>query len=104
MISVCVDEPIQPIDPAAWVSHSAAMSGSFPVYPGSASMSSMTSSTSVTETECELQIGGSSGMVSALFLFYMVCVLTLSSLFSVSRSPTSVPLQSVHTHRSGICS
>ncbi|XP_077324172.1 segment polarity protein dishevelled homolog DVL-2, partial [Lithobates pipiens] len=45
------NEPIQPIDPAAWVSHSAAMSGSFPVYPGSASMSSMTSSTSVTETE-----------------------------------------------------
>ncbi|CAI9535332.1 unnamed protein product [Staurois parvus] len=45
------NEPIQPIDPAAWVSHSAAMSGSYPVYPGSASMSSMTSSTSVTETE-----------------------------------------------------
>ncbi|XP_068129909.1 segment polarity protein dishevelled homolog DVL-2 [Hyperolius riggenbachi] len=45
------NEPIQPIDPAAWVSHSAALSGSFPVYPGSASMSSMTSSTSVTETE-----------------------------------------------------
>ncbi|KAM8974392.1 segment polarity protein dishevelled homolog DVL-2 isoform 2-T2 [Pelodytes ibericus] len=45
------NEPIQPIDPAAWVSHSAALSGSFPVFPGSASMSSMTSSTSVTETE-----------------------------------------------------
>ncbi|CAO2643879.1 Segment polarity protein dishevelled homolog DVL-2 [Lemmus lemmus] len=28
------NEPIQPIDPAAWVSHSAALTGTFPAYPG----------------------------------------------------------------------
>uniref|UniRef100_A0A8C5WKU2 Dishevelled segment polarity protein 2 n=1 Tax=Leptobrachium leishanense TaxID=445787 RepID=A0A8C5WKU2_9ANUR len=48
------NEPIQPIDPAAWVTHSTALSSAFPVYPGSASMSSMTSSTSVTETELSM--------------------------------------------------
>ncbi|XP_078526744.1 segment polarity protein dishevelled homolog DVL-2 [Lissotriton helveticus] len=45
------NEPIQPIDPAAWVSHSAALTGAFPIYPGSSSMSTITSSSSVTETE-----------------------------------------------------
>nr|XP_033780539.1 segment polarity protein dishevelled homolog DVL-2 [Geotrypetes seraphini] len=45
------NEPIQPIDPAAWVSHSAALTGAFPVYPGSSSLSTITSSGSVTETE-----------------------------------------------------
>uniref|UniRef100_A0A8C0E4J8 DEP domain-containing protein n=1 Tax=Balaenoptera musculus TaxID=9771 RepID=A0A8C0E4J8_BALMU len=29
------NEPIQPIDPAAWVSHSAALTGTFPAYPAS---------------------------------------------------------------------
>uniref|UniRef100_A0AAR2K5Q7 Dishevelled segment polarity protein 2 n=1 Tax=Pygocentrus nattereri TaxID=42514 RepID=A0AAR2K5Q7_PYGNA len=41
------NEPIRPIDPAAWVSHSAALTGAFPPYPGS----TITSSSSVTETE-----------------------------------------------------
>ncbi|KAL7982985.1 hypothetical protein Chor_013591 [Crotalus horridus] len=45
------NEPIQPIDPAAWVSHSAALTGAFVPYPGSSSMSTITSGTSVTETE-----------------------------------------------------
>ncbi|XP_042328914.1 segment polarity protein dishevelled homolog DVL-2 isoform X2 [Sceloporus undulatus] len=45
------NEPIQPIDPAAWVSHSAALTGAFAAYPGSSSMSTITSGTSVTETE-----------------------------------------------------
>ncbi|XP_015275794.1 PREDICTED: segment polarity protein dishevelled homolog DVL-2 [Gekko japonicus] len=47
------NEPIQPIDPAAWVSHSAALTGAFAAYPGSSSMSTITSGTSVTETERE---------------------------------------------------
>lgn len=41
------DEPIRPIDPAAWVTHSVAMTGAYPPYPGS----TITSSSSVTETE-----------------------------------------------------
>uniref|UniRef100_A0ABI7XJD5 Dishevelled segment polarity protein 2 n=1 Tax=Felis catus TaxID=9685 RepID=A0ABI7XJD5_FELCA len=41
------NEPIQPIDPAAWVSHSAALTGTFPAYPGSSSMSTMTSGSSL---------------------------------------------------------
>ncbi|KAH0511404.1 Segment polarity protein dishevelled-like protein DVL-2 [Microtus ochrogaster] len=41
------NEPIQPIDPAAWVSHSAALTGTFPAYPGSSSMSTITSSSSL---------------------------------------------------------
>lgn len=45
------DEPIQPIDPAAWVSHSAALTGTFPAYPGSSSMSTMTSGSSLPEGE-----------------------------------------------------
>lgn len=45
------DEPIQPIDPAAWVSHSAALTGTFPTYPGSSSMSTMTSGSSLPEGE-----------------------------------------------------
>uniref|UniRef100_A0A670Z4B1 Dishevelled segment polarity protein 2 n=1 Tax=Pseudonaja textilis TaxID=8673 RepID=A0A670Z4B1_PSETE len=45
------NEPIQPIDPAAWVSHSAALTGAFAPYLGSSSMSTITSGTSVTETE-----------------------------------------------------
>uniref|UniRef100_A0A452H046 Dishevelled segment polarity protein 2 n=1 Tax=Gopherus agassizii TaxID=38772 RepID=A0A452H046_9SAUR len=44
------DEPIQPIDPAAWVSHSAALTGAFAAYPGSSSMSTITSGSSVAET------------------------------------------------------
>lgn len=47
------DEPIRPIDPAAWVSHSVAMTGAYPPYPGSSSLSTITSSSSVTETERE---------------------------------------------------
>lgn len=45
------DEPIQPIDPAAWVSHSAALTGTFPAYLGSSSMSTMTSGSSLPEGE-----------------------------------------------------
>uniref|UniRef100_A0A8C5ETU4 Segment polarity protein dishevelled homolog DVL-2-like n=1 Tax=Gouania willdenowi TaxID=441366 RepID=A0A8C5ETU4_GOUWI len=45
------NEPIRPIDPAAWVSHSVAMTGPYPPYPGSSSLSTITSSSSVTETE-----------------------------------------------------
>ncbi|KAM4564183.1 segment polarity protein dishevelled homolog DVL-2 isoform 1-T1 [Fundulus diaphanus] len=45
------DEPIRPIDPAAWVSHSVAMTGAYPPFPGSSSLSTITSSSSVTETE-----------------------------------------------------
>ncbi|KTG43618.1 hypothetical protein cypCar_00002400 [Cyprinus carpio] len=41
------NEPIQPIDPAAWVNHSVALTGVFPSYPSS----TITSSSSVTETE-----------------------------------------------------
>ncbi|KAM8999488.1 segment polarity protein dishevelled homolog DVL-2 [Sarcophilus harrisii] len=41
------NEPIQPIDPAAWVSHSAALTGAFPTYPGSSSMSTITSGSSL---------------------------------------------------------
>ncbi|XP_066578618.1 segment polarity protein dishevelled homolog DVL-2 [Amia ocellicauda] len=45
------NEPIRPIDPAAWVSHSVALTGAYPPYPGSSSLSTITSSGSVTETE-----------------------------------------------------
>uniref|UniRef100_A0A3B4H9C0 Segment polarity protein dishevelled homolog DVL-2-like n=1 Tax=Pundamilia nyererei TaxID=303518 RepID=A0A3B4H9C0_9CICH len=45
------NEPVRPIDPAAWVSHSVAMTGAYPPYPGSSSLSTITSSSSVTETE-----------------------------------------------------
>src|SRR4029434_6118562 len=47
------DEPIRPIDPAAWISHSAALTGAYIAYPGSSSLSTITSSSSVTETERE---------------------------------------------------
>uniref|UniRef100_A0A8C2ZFN8 Dishevelled segment polarity protein 2 n=1 Tax=Cyclopterus lumpus TaxID=8103 RepID=A0A8C2ZFN8_CYCLU len=47
------NEPIRPIDPAAWVSHSVAMTGVYPPFPGSSSLSTITSSSSVTETERE---------------------------------------------------
>uniref|UniRef100_A0A8C9YVC6 Dishevelled segment polarity protein 2 n=1 Tax=Sander lucioperca TaxID=283035 RepID=A0A8C9YVC6_SANLU len=47
------NEPIRPIDPAAWVSHSVAMTGVYPAFPGSSSLSTITSSSSVTETERE---------------------------------------------------
>ncbi|KAJ8271144.1 hypothetical protein GJAV_G00123250 [Gymnothorax javanicus] len=39
-------EPIRPIDPAAWVSHTAAMTGAYPVYGVSPSMSTITSTSS----------------------------------------------------------
>uniref|UniRef100_A0A8C1VP46 Dishevelled segment polarity protein 3b n=1 Tax=Cyprinus carpio TaxID=7962 RepID=A0A8C1VP46_CYPCA len=39
-------EPIRPIDPAAWVSHTAAMTGAYPVYGMSPSMSTITSTSS----------------------------------------------------------
>uniref|UniRef100_A0A4W5KGY2 Dishevelled segment polarity protein 3 n=1 Tax=Hucho hucho TaxID=62062 RepID=A0A4W5KGY2_9TELE len=39
-------EPIRPIDPAAWVSHTAAMTGAYPVYGMSPSMSIITSTSS----------------------------------------------------------
>ncbi|XP_031441385.2 segment polarity protein dishevelled homolog DVL-2, partial [Clupea harengus] len=45
------NEPIRPIDPAAWISHSAALTGAYIAYPGSSSLSTITSSSSVTETE-----------------------------------------------------
>lgn len=51
--STCADEPVRPIDPAAWVSHSVAMTGAYPPFPGSSSLSTITSSSSVTETERE---------------------------------------------------
>ncbi|CAH2272345.1 segment polarity dishevelled homolog DVL-2 [Pelobates cultripes] len=76
------NEPIQPIDPAAWVSHSAALSGSFPVYPGSASMSSMTSSTSVTETEL-------SHALPPVSLFSLSIHTDLASVVKVMASPES---------------
>uniref|UniRef100_A0A8C4EGL4 Segment polarity protein dishevelled homolog DVL-3 n=1 Tax=Dicentrarchus labrax TaxID=13489 RepID=A0A8C4EGL4_DICLA len=49
-------EPIRPIDPAAWVSHTAAMTGVYPAYGMSPSMSTVTStsssiSSSIPETE-----------------------------------------------------
>lgn len=53
LFSPCLDEPIRPIDPAAWVSHSVAMTGAYPPFPGSSSLSTITSSSSVTETERE---------------------------------------------------
>uniref|UniRef100_A0A668A2J7 Dishevelled segment polarity protein 3a n=1 Tax=Myripristis murdjan TaxID=586833 RepID=A0A668A2J7_9TELE len=51
-------EPIRPIDPAAWVSHTAAMTGVYPAYGMSPSMSTVTStsssiSSSIPETERE---------------------------------------------------
>lgn len=51
-------EPIRPIDPAAWVSHTAAMTGVYPAYGMSPSMSTVTSTSSsigssVPETERE---------------------------------------------------
>uniref|UniRef100_A0AAX7VWD1 Dishevelled segment polarity protein 3a n=1 Tax=Astatotilapia calliptera TaxID=8154 RepID=A0AAX7VWD1_ASTCA len=51
-------EPIRPIDPAAWVSHTAAMTGVYPPYGMSPSMSTVTStsssiSSSIPETERE---------------------------------------------------
>ncbi|XP_041440959.1 segment polarity protein dishevelled homolog DVL-2 isoform X1 [Xenopus laevis] len=76
------NEPIHPIDPAAWVSHSAALSGSFPVYPGSASMSSMTSSTSVTETEL-------SHALPPVSLFSLSVHTDLASVVKVMASPES---------------
>ncbi|KAL0970291.1 hypothetical protein UPYG_G00239950 [Umbra pygmaea] len=45
------NEPIRPIDPAAWVSHSVALTGTYPPYTGSSALSTITSSSSVTETE-----------------------------------------------------
>lgn len=53
VLSASADEPVRPIDPAAWVSHSVAMTGAYPPFPGSSSLSTITSSSSVTETERE---------------------------------------------------
>uniref|UniRef100_A0A8C8JE84 Dishevelled segment polarity protein 3b n=1 Tax=Oncorhynchus tshawytscha TaxID=74940 RepID=A0A8C8JE84_ONCTS len=39
-------EPIRPIDPAAWVSHTAAMTGAYPVYGMSPSLTTITSTSS----------------------------------------------------------
>ncbi|XP_071215823.1 segment polarity protein dishevelled homolog DVL-3-like isoform X1 [Salvelinus alpinus] len=39
-------EPIRPIDPAAWVSHTTAMTGAYPVYGMSPSMTTITSTSS----------------------------------------------------------
>ncbi|CAJ0965343.1 unnamed protein product [Ranitomeya imitator] len=41
-----ISEPIRPIDPAAWVSHTAAMTGTYPAYGMSPSMSTITSTSS----------------------------------------------------------
>ncbi|XP_067113478.1 segment polarity protein dishevelled homolog DVL-2-like [Osmerus mordax] len=45
------NEPIRPIDPGVWVSHSVGMAGTYAPYPGSSSLSTITSNSSVTETE-----------------------------------------------------
>ncbi|KAI2653874.1 hypothetical protein H4Q32_014236 [Labeo rohita] len=45
-LTVAKCEPIRPIDPAAWVSHTAAMTGAYPVYGMSPSMSTITSTSS----------------------------------------------------------
>ncbi|XP_063061622.1 segment polarity protein dishevelled homolog DVL-3 [Engraulis encrasicolus] len=66
-------EPIRPIDPAAWVSHTAAMTGAYPVYGMSPSMSTITSTSSsitssIPETErfddFHLSIHSDMGMVA----------------------------------------
>uniref|UniRef100_A0A674DCL4 Dishevelled segment polarity protein 2 n=1 Tax=Salmo trutta TaxID=8032 RepID=A0A674DCL4_SALTR len=45
------NEPIRPIDPAVWVNHSVALTGAYPPYTASSALSTITSSSSVTETE-----------------------------------------------------
>ncbi|XP_046876634.1 segment polarity protein dishevelled homolog DVL-2-like [Hypomesus transpacificus] len=45
------NEPIRPIDPGVWVSHSVGLAGTYAPYPGSSSLSTITSNSSVTETE-----------------------------------------------------
>uniref|UniRef100_A0A8K9V2X3 Dishevelled segment polarity protein 2 n=1 Tax=Oncorhynchus mykiss TaxID=8022 RepID=A0A8K9V2X3_ONCMY len=45
------NEPIRPIDPAVWVNHSVALTGAYPPYTASSALSTVTSSSSVTETE-----------------------------------------------------
>ncbi|XP_067276536.1 segment polarity protein dishevelled homolog DVL-3 isoform X3 [Pseudorasbora parva] len=53
-----LSEPIRPIDPAAWVSHTAAMTGAYPVYGMSPSMSTITStSSSITSSIPETEPG-----------------------------------------------
>lgn len=70
------DEPIRPIDPAAWVSHSVAMTGAYPPYPGS----TITSSSSVTETERMYMLYLTPFNVSC-YLFW-VCQFFLNFLYS----------------------
>ncbi|XP_030648533.1 segment polarity protein dishevelled homolog DVL-2-like [Chanos chanos] len=47
------NEPIRPIDPAVWVSHSVALTGGmpYPPFPSSSAHSTVTSNSNVTETE-----------------------------------------------------
>ncbi|XP_045439701.1 segment polarity protein dishevelled homolog DVL-3 isoform X3 [Pipistrellus kuhlii] len=45
-VTLNMGEPIRPIDPAAWVSHTAAMTGTFPAYGMSPSLSTITSTSS----------------------------------------------------------
>lgn len=78
-VGVCADEPIRPIDPAAWVSHSVAMTGAYPPYPGSSSLSTITSSSSVTETERESL---SSTSVSHSQLFHIHTILSVHYIHS----------------------
>lgn len=46
LLVLLAGEPIRPIDPAAWVSHTAAMTGTFPAYGMSPSLSTITSTSS----------------------------------------------------------
>lgn len=59
------NEPIQPIDPAAWVSHSAALTGTFPAYPGSSSMSTITSGPSLPDDLVNLSLNDNDGSSGA---------------------------------------
>lgn len=88
------DEPIRPIDPAAWVSHSVAMTGAYPPFPGSSSLSTITSSSSVTETERKnhnylltVSVSGPSGESSAVYFLFSTPLLPLSHLL-VCSEPT----------------
>lgn len=77
------DEPVRPIDPAAWVSHSVAMTGAYPPFPGSSSLSTITSSSSVTETERE-----------SLLLLVLLISFELDSLNSFPPNFTQVSMTS----------
>uniref|UniRef100_A0A671WF97 Si:ch73-335l21.1 n=1 Tax=Sparus aurata TaxID=8175 RepID=A0A671WF97_SPAAU len=58
------NEPIRPIDPAAWVSHSVAMTGAYPPFPGSSSLSTITSSSSIGHSFDDFNLSLHSDMAS----------------------------------------